>query len=123
MGDRKKKEGRMIGSVGFPEMMLVVLVALVLFGPTRLPELAKTLGRAVGTFRRTVQEARKTVEDEFHALEKAGEGSVTSPTESEGEEHEDPFPYDALADQPQTPQEEVRARSQAVADQPEQSRP
>lgn len=100
----------MLGSVGFPEMVLIVLVALVLFGPNRLPELAKTLGRAVGTFRRTVHEARLTVEAEFETLEKKTRPDAGAPAEAEGA---DPFPYEALADQPQTPQEEARARSRA----------
>lgn len=58
----------MIGSIGFPEIILIFIVVLLLFGPQKLPDFAKTMGKTLREFRRTVNEAKATIEEE---LEKA----------------------------------------------------
>ena len=41
-----------MGNIGFPEMVLIFVVALLVFGPKRLPELGRSLGRGLSEFRR-----------------------------------------------------------------------
>jgi sec-independent protein translocase protein TatA len=42
----------MFGTVGGPELLVILVIALVIFGPSKLPELGKGLGRAIHEFRR-----------------------------------------------------------------------
>ena len=46
--------------IGMSELMVILVVALVIFGPTRLPELARSLGRAMAEFRRASTDLRQT---------------------------------------------------------------
>jgi sec-independent protein translocase protein TatB len=48
--------------VGFQEMLLIMVLALIVFGPSKLPELGKMIGRAMREFRRASDEFRSTVE-------------------------------------------------------------
>ena len=57
------------GSIGMPELLIILLVVLLLFGAKRLPELAKGLGRGIREFK----DATKQVENEFKELEKGEE--------------------------------------------------
>ena len=62
-----------MGPVGVQEMMVIFLVALVLFGPKRLPELGKTIGKAITEFRRAQSELKATFETHMRELEKESE--------------------------------------------------
>src|SRR2546427_5601056 len=55
----------MFGSIGGPEIFLILVLALVVLGPRRLPELGRALGRAVAEFRRATAEFREGVEREL----------------------------------------------------------
>ncbi len=55
----------MFGSIGFPEVVLIFIVVLLLFGPQKLPEFAKLLGKAIREFRKTINDAKATIEDEI----------------------------------------------------------
>ncbi len=46
-----------MGLIGFPEMLLIAIVALFLFGPDKIPEMARSLGKAMGEFRKAQMEA------------------------------------------------------------------
>jgi sec-independent protein translocase protein TatB len=50
--------------IGMPEMLLILAVALIIFGPKRLPELAKSLGRALGEFKRATSDLKDSIETE-----------------------------------------------------------
>ena len=63
-------EGIFVGSVGVPEMIFIFVLALLIFGPRKLPELGRNLGKALAEFRRASNELRATVEDEMRNLEK-----------------------------------------------------
>jgi Tat protein translocase TatB subunit len=56
----------MFGSIGFPELLLIFIVVLVVFGPKKLPEFAKLLGKAVREFRTTIDEAKSAIQDEIY---------------------------------------------------------
>jgi TatA/E family protein of Tat protein translocase len=55
--------------IGFPEMLLIMAIALLVFGPKKLPEIGKSLGRAIREFRRTSDELKERFEEEVHAEE------------------------------------------------------
>jgi TatA/E family protein of Tat protein translocase len=56
----------MFGSIGFPELLLIFIVVLLVFGPKKLPEFAKLLGKAVREFRSTIDEAKSAIQDEIY---------------------------------------------------------
>ena len=54
----------MFGTLGGPELILIFIVGLVVFGPRKLPEIGKSLGRMIGEFKRASADFQRTVEDE-----------------------------------------------------------
>src|SRR5690349_19960479 len=70
-----------MGPVGVQEMIVIFLVALVLFGPKKLPELGKTIGKAITEFRRAQSELKATFEGHMRELEKESE-SIKEVTQS-----------------------------------------
>ena len=50
--------------LGMPEILLILAIALIVIGPKKLPELAKTLGRAMGEFKRSAQDFKKSIDVE-----------------------------------------------------------
>jgi sec-independent protein translocase protein TatA len=61
---------KVMGPVGWQEMVIIFIVALVLFGPRKLPELGRTLGKAITEFRRASNELKSTFEREMQTLER-----------------------------------------------------
>jgi TatA/E family protein of Tat protein translocase len=59
-----------MGSLGVQEMVVIFLVALVLFGPKKLPELGRTIGKALTEFRRASNDLKATFEREMQTLER-----------------------------------------------------
>jgi TatA/E family protein of Tat protein translocase len=55
----------MLGSIGMPELILIFIVALLVFGPKKLPELGKSLGRGLAEFKKASEDLKKTIEDEI----------------------------------------------------------
>jgi TatA/E family protein of Tat protein translocase len=52
------------GPLGVPEIILIFCVALLLFGPRQMPQIGRTIGRALGEFRRASNDFKRTIEDE-----------------------------------------------------------
>jgi sec-independent protein translocase protein TatA len=59
-----------MGPIGVQEMIAIFVIALVLFGPRKLPELGRTLGKALSEFRRAKNELKSTFESHLHELER-----------------------------------------------------
>ncbi len=59
----------MIGPLGMQEMLIILMVALIVFGPRKLPQIGKTLGKSIAEFRRTSTELRSTLEREVQMEE------------------------------------------------------
>lgn len=59
-----------MGPLGFTEILFILLLALLLFGPKRLPELGRAVGRGLAEFRRASNDLRATIEDEVQTLER-----------------------------------------------------
>jgi len=59
--------------IGMPELILIAVVALIVLGPKKLPDLAKSMGRAVREFKKATSELKETlqVDSEFSEVKKA----------------------------------------------------
>jgi TatA/E family protein of Tat protein translocase len=66
-----------MGPLGMPEMMFILVLALVLFGPKKLPEIGRTVGKAITEFRRASDELKSTFEREMKNLEQETESIKT----------------------------------------------
>jgi len=55
----------MFGSIGMPELILIFVVALLVFGPKKLPEIGKSLGKGLAEFKRASDDLKKTIETEI----------------------------------------------------------
>lgn len=56
-------------NLGFPEMMFIFILALILFGPKKLPEIGRQVGRGLAEFKRASREFQMQIEDEVRKLE------------------------------------------------------
>lgn len=59
-----------IGPFGLPELLVIMAIALVIFGPRRLPELSRSLGRALAEFRKGSDDLRRSLEREIHQVDR-----------------------------------------------------
>ena len=59
----------MFGSIGMPELIIILVVALIIFGPRKLPELGRSLGRSLGEFKKASNELQRTLEEEIKVEE------------------------------------------------------
>lgn len=59
-----------MGPLGVPELIIIFAVALIVFGPRKLPELGRSLGRSLSEFKRASNELRSTLDDEIRSEER-----------------------------------------------------
>jgi sec-independent protein translocase protein TatA len=76
----------MIPSIGMPELMIILVIALIIFGPRKLPELGRSLGRSLQEFKRASNELKNTLDEEIRVEEtrsserqRAPQPAATSP--------------------------------------------
>ncbi len=55
----------MFGSIGMPELVIILVIALIIFGPRKLPELGKSLGKSINEFKKASTELQNTLEKEI----------------------------------------------------------
>lgn len=79
-----------MGPIGWQEMTFIFLLALVLFGPKKLPELGRMLGKAITEFRRAQSELKATFDREMQNLER----ETDIPKEITGGYQYDNYNYD-----------------------------
>lgn len=103
-----------IGSLGFAEMAIIFVIALIVFGPRRLPELGRSLGTAMRDFRRSLNQIQRELEDadpvrnvrdEFRAVGEEtrsilGPDRGRDPSRTEGSATSTPSPGSAPQERP-----------------------
>jgi sec-independent protein translocase protein TatA len=62
-----------MGNLGMPEMIIILVIALIVFGPTKMPEIGKAMGKGIAEFKKASSELAKTWEEEAGAENKAKE--------------------------------------------------
>ena len=67
-----------MGPIGVPEMVIILIVALIFFGPRKLPELGKSLGKSINEFKKASTELQNTLEQEIK-LEEQKEQQAKAP--------------------------------------------
>jgi len=53
----------MFGGIGIPELIIILIIALIFFGPGKIPELGSTIGRAIRGFKKAMDEPEKKSDD------------------------------------------------------------
>jgi sec-independent protein translocase protein TatA len=74
----------MFGPIGMQELIIIFVIALIVFGPRKLPQLGKSLGKSIAEFKRASNELRSTLEEEIRVEETRRE--IMEPIESIGRE-------------------------------------
>jgi len=92
-----RKEREIIMGLGMGEVVLVLVIALVVFGPRKLPELGKSLGQAMAQFRRASEDFKRTWEQEVE-MEKVRKVDTASSGESSYGYNESYDPYNSYSD-------------------------
>jgi Tat protein translocase TatB subunit len=86
----------MFGTLGGPEIFLILVVALIVFGPRRLPEIGKSVGKMLAEFRKASNDFKRTIEDEVEAEKlremDAGRTAAPPPPVTETPRVEEPAP-------------------------------
>ena len=59
----------MLPNIGIPELIIILIIALIIFGPRKLPELGRSLGRSLKEFKRASNELQHTLDEEIRAEE------------------------------------------------------
>jgi len=71
----------MFGSLGIPELIMIFIVALIVFGPKKLPEIGRTLGKAMSEFKKATDDFKNTIEREVHVEELKQLATTTIPVQ------------------------------------------
>jgi TatA/E family protein of Tat protein translocase len=69
----------MFGSLGFPELIVIFVIALIIFGPRKLPEIGKSLGKSLAEFKKASNELRNTLEEEIRVEEQRSQVEASRP--------------------------------------------
>jgi TatA/E family protein of Tat protein translocase len=98
--------------LGLPELIVIFVIALVVFGPKKLPELGKALGKGLAEFKRATEEVKQTIETEVRAAESTidvkklkediegkeaalkADATATTPETAKKDEKTDPAPHE-----------------------------
>ena len=58
-----------MGPIGIPELVIIFVVALIVFGPRKLPELGRSLGQSLVEFRKATNQLKSTIEEHVQTIE------------------------------------------------------
>jgi Tat protein translocase TatB subunit len=90
-------------NIGFPELILIVIVALLVIGPSKLPEVARTLGKAMGEFKRMADGVKESWEKELDQNDEGKEDTKEEEKQSAdntGDSNQESSPENKIDDPP-----------------------
>ena len=96
----------MFGSIGMPELIIILVIALIIFGPRKLPELGKSLGRSLNEFKKASTDLQNTLEQEIKIEEQK-----ENVAKAKAEEKTASSAFDNHDDQDGAPPQETVSRS------------
>lgn len=105
--------------IGMPEMLLILAIALIVIGPQKLPDLAKSLGRAISEFRRATAEIKESME-----IDKELKGVKKTFEDFEGRVNKGVYPADEHHDREEAgpePPDKVEASPEPAKEDPKDS--
>ena len=83
-----------MGNIGMPELIIIFVIALIIFGPRKLPELGRSLGKSINEFKRASNELKNTLDEEIRVEEarsterqRAPEPARPHPVDPHGDPH------------------------------------
>jgi sec-independent protein translocase protein TatA len=86
-----------MGPIGVPELVIIFIVALIVFGPRKLPELGRSLGKGIAEFKRASNELQRTLDEEIRNEERQkGPSTPAAPAIAAASPTDEPEP--AVAD-------------------------
>ncbi len=100
----------MFGSIGMPELILIFIVALLVFGPKKLPEIGKSIGRGLAEFKKASDDLKRTIE---HEIEQGKQEASSIREQVAGV-----FPREAPAPPPEPASEQVSGSAGATPEGP-----
>ncbi len=116
--------------IGMPELLLILAIALIVIGPKKLPDLAKSLGRALGEFKRATSDLKETLEIDAdlsevkRAFDDMNQDSYGSVDEGAGESEKSSPPVsdaDATRSETASPADEGADRAESGTPAPEEA--
>ena len=90
-----------MGPIGMPELIVILVIALIIFGPRKLPELGKSLGRSLNEFKKASTDLQNTLEQEIK-IEEQKEAATKAKTEA---------PAHTVTPGPEAPPQETVSRT------------
>jgi TatA/E family protein of Tat protein translocase len=89
-----------IGNVGLTEMVIIFVIALIVFGPKRLPEIGRSLGSAMREFRRSLNQIQREIEHANPAESIGDVNTILNPMADSASKSADPTPASPTDSQP-----------------------
>jgi sec-independent protein translocase protein TatA len=87
----------MFGSIGMPELIIIFVIALIIFGPRKLPELGRSLGKSLAEFKRASNELKNTLEEEIRIEEAKDVEAKKAPQPADSSTTDEPVRKDHSA--------------------------
>jgi TatA/E family protein of Tat protein translocase len=93
-------------NLGFPEMIFIFFLALIIFGPKKMPEIGRQIGRAINEFKRASNEFKAQIESEISQLDLENHHEILPPARE---------PEGAVAAEPAPPENTIAAPADNTA--------
>src|SRR5450830_1566053 len=74
-----------MGPLGFPELIVIFVIALIIFGPRKLPEIGRSLGKSLAEFKKASNDLRSTLEDEIRLDEQRSQIDASRAVQAQGQ--------------------------------------
>ncbi len=101
--------------IGFPELIVILIVALLVVGPAKLPEVARSIGKALGQFRRMADDVKDTLEQELTREDEKPEEPEPPPPKDAPPQQEPNLPAAAPKEEEKKPGEAEKEGSDPYA--------